>query len=237
MRSCARQARYEGDFLMKRGKKALLAAGLLAGAAAMTGCAGTTRPAATPKPAATAAPSERATAAPATAAPDTAAPATAEPQADDAGGGTSEGAQEDQEAGPIPLRVDGRQAKSGALLEEGVTMLPVVETAELLGWKAAQESVQDGALERYTIALERDESRITIAWTVSDNTIRQITWQRDGLLVPVDARLTSEADVIYAPAAFFEEATGARVNRTQEGVSVLPPETKQTPATQAAQGE
>lgn len=202
---------------MKRSKKALLAAGLLAGAAAMTGCASATRPAATPAPAA----DERATAAPATAAPE-----------------AEEPAQEGEEAGesPVPLRVGEQEAEAGALAEDGHLFLPLEETGRLLGWEPKHERTQDGAQERESVALEREGSRITVTWAVSDNTIRQITWQKDGLLVPVDAKLTSVGDTVYAPAAFFEEAMGVRVSRTADGVQVDPPEPTATPETAEQDG-
>ncbi len=196
---------------MKRGKKAMLAAGLLAGAAALSGCsAGTAVKTATPTPAV----NEQATAAPS--------PDAATPEAD---------ASPDAGEAPTALRVGGKEADARALHENGTLLLPLIETGELLGWTASEESQGEDEATRRSIALEKDGSRITVAWVVSDNTIRQITWQRDGLLVPVDAALTSAQGVIYAPAAFFEEAMGARVSLAQDAVEVLPPEPKDTPAT------
>ena len=200
---------------MRRSKKALLAAGLLAGAAAMTGCSSTTSPVATPTPAA----NEQATAE----------PATAEPQQE----ATPEA---DAETGPIALRVGGQEAAAGALVQEGTLLLPIIETGELLGWTSSEESVQDETQERSTIALQKDDSRITVTWVTSDNTIRQITWQKDGLLIPVDAMLTGANDVMYAPAAFFEVAMDVSVSRVEDRVQVEPPEPKQTPEMQDDSG-
>lgn len=203
---------------MRRSKRALLAAGLVAGAAAMTGCASVTRPVATPAPAA----DERATAAPATAAPEV----TASEAEEQAG----------EEAGELPLRVGEQEAETGALAEDDLLFLPLEETGRLLGWEPKRERAQDGAQERESVALEREGSRITVTWAVSDNTIRQITWQKDGLLVPVDAKLTSVGETVYAPVAFFEEAMGVRVSRTADGVQVDPPEPKATPETAEQDG-
>ena len=207
---------------MKRSKKAMLAAGLLAGAAAMTGCTSNTNAVATPTPV-------------------TNEQMTADPAADQPGAETS-GTEttQDAEAGtdgadaPIALRVDGQEAAMGALTEKGTLLLPLVETGELLGWEVDEQSAQEETQTRRSVSLTREGSRITVAWVVSDNTIRQITWQRDGLLVPVDTMLTSAGDdVIYAPAAFFEEAMGAMVSRVEGGVEVDPPKPKQTPETQS----
>lgn len=208
---------------MKRSKKAMLAAGLLIGAAAMTGCASGTSGAASPTPAT----NEQATAEPASDQPGT------DQSETDQSGTDADGAQSGEDA-PLALRVDGKEAAAGALQERGRLLLPLKETGELLGWTASQESAQEQTQTRRSISLAREDSRITVAWVVSDNTIRQITWQRDGLLVPVDAYLTSAGDdVIYAPAAFFEEAMQVRVSCVEDGVEVSVPEPKQTPPTQA----
>ena len=207
---------------MKRSKKAMLAAGLLAGAAAMTGCTSNTNAVATPTPVT----NEQATAE----------PAADQPGAEQSGAenSTETDAGTGSEDAPIALRVDGQEAAMGALTEQGTLLLPLVETGELLGWTASEERVQEETQERRSVSLTRDGSRITVAWVVSDNTIRQITWQRDGLLVPVDTALTSAGDdVIYAPAAFFEEAMGASVNRVQDGVEVTSPKPKETPEMQS----
>lgn len=203
---------------MKRSKKAMLAAGLLAGAAAMTGCAANTNATASPTPVT----NEQATEQPAADQP------SAAETSPETGGETG------SEDAPIALRVDGQEAAMGALEERGTLLLPLVETGELLGWTASEESAQEETQTRRSVALTRDGSRITVAWVVSDNTIRQITWQRDGLLIPVDATLTSAGDdVIYAPAAFFEEAMEASVNRVGDAVEVSPPKPEQTPEMQA----
>ena len=202
---------------MKRRKKAMLAAGLLAGAAAMAGCSSVNNPVATATPAA----NEQATAE----------PATAEPAA----GATPEADPAENEDAPIALRVDGQEADVGALSEQGALLLPIVKTAELLGWEADEQTVEDETQTRSTIALKKDDSRISVTWVTSDNTIRQITWQRDGLLIPVDAHLTGMDGVIYAPAAFFEQAMEVSVSRVEDRVEVDPPEPQQTPEMQAGE--
>jgi len=202
---------------MRMNKRALLAAGLLAGAAAMTGCAAGTRPAATPTPQA----AQQATAEPATAQP--LAEATTSPEA---------GA-EDEAGAPIHLLVGGKEADGGAIEEGGTLMLPLLETAKLLGWTAESSETEEESGVKRVIALEKDGSRITVSWTVSDNTAKGVTWQKDGLLIPVDARLTTIRETVYVPAAFFEEGMEVSVQMEGESVAVNTPEPKETPPKQA----
>lgn len=206
--------------MTRQGKRALLAAGLLAGAAAMTGCAAQTTPAATATPPTnqqeTASPTQTAEASP-----------------------SPEGGEESP--APLGLTAGGEDVKADAVAEGDRLLLPLVETAEALGWKAESESLEEGDETRRTVTLTREDSRITVAWVVSDNTARQITWQKDGLLVPVDADVTTIGSVVYVPAAFFEEALGVKVTRDGQSVSVATPAPKDTPETAeqsaAPQGE
>lgn len=198
---------------MKRSKKAFLAATLIAGAAAMTGCT------AEPKPAATAQPAQQATAEPATAQP------TAEPTA------TAEPASGEDTPAPIALLAGGKEVSAGAAKEDGMLLLPLIETAQALGWAADSQQLEEETQTKRTVTLDKDESKITVTWTVSDNTARQITWQKDGLLIPVDAMITTIDGVVYVPAAFFEEAMQAVVNESADGVTVTLPEPKTTPDT------
>ena len=197
---------------MKRRKKAILAAGMLMGAAALTGCAAGT-------------PSTSSTSTPQTAQQQT---AEATPQTSPSVETTDE-----ETPAPIHLRVEDRDIDIGALEEEGRLFLPLEETGEALGWKAESESMEDESRTRRSISLTKEDSRITVTWLVSDNTASQITWQKDGLLVPVDPALTTLHDVVYVPAAFFEEAAGVSVSRTAEGIDVQPPASKDTPPMKA----
>lgn len=197
---------------MKRRKKAILAAGMLMGAAALTGCAAGT-------------PSTSSTSTPQTAQQQT---AEATPQTSPSVETTDE-----ETPAPIRLRVEDRDMDIGALEEESRLFLPLAETGEALGWKAESESMEDESRTRRSISLTKEDSRITVTWLVSDNTASQITWQKDGLLVPVDPVLTTLHDVVYVPAAFFEEAAGVSVSRTAEGIDVQPPASKDTPPMKA----
>lgn len=204
-------------------KKALLAAGLIAGAAALTGCAANTAPVNTPTPQA----AQQATAQPATAQPDagTAAEATGEPAAEET-------------PAPIELLVDGKEVDFPAQKERGSLLLPLEATAEALGWKADSQQTEEETQVRRVITLDREDSRITVAWTVSDNTAKGITWQKDGLLIPVDARITTMDEVVYVPAAFFEEAMDVTITEGKAGISVAPPAPRETPpAAEDSQGE
>ncbi|MDO5299825.1 MAG: stalk domain-containing protein [Clostridia bacterium] len=202
---------------MKRSKKAILAAGLIAGAAAMTGCTANTTPASTPTPQ----PAQQVTAEPATAEP---APETADSTQPEESG--------DETPAPIGLLADGKEVTVGAAKEQGMLLLPLVETAEAMGWDADSQQLEEETQTKRTITLDKDGSRITVSWTVSDNTTRQITWQKDGLLIPVDTKITTIGDVVYVPASFFEVAMEAGVDETQDGVSVTSPEPKETPETE-----
>ena len=133
-----------------------------------------------------------------------------------------EASEEPAEEAPLSLTVDGKAIEPAAMEENGRLMLPLVETGEALGWTAKSEALSEETQTRRSVALTKGDSRITVTWLVSDNTASAITWQKDGLL----------GDVVYVPAAFFEEAVGARVARKDGAVEVLPPESAATPETQ-----
>ena len=192
-------------------RKALLAAGMLLSAAALTGCTAGTAPAPTPTPKAV----QQQTAQPTTAQP-TAAVSTAAPK---------------EEEVLLSLTVDEKALEAKAISRENGLLLPLNETGEALGWKAQQEEQEEDGQTKRTVTLEKEESRITVSWTVSDNTIKGVAWQKDGLLVPVNARLLSRDGVTYAPAAFFEEAMDAGVSQTQTSVMVSAPKPMDTPQT------
>lgn len=199
---------------MRNQKKALLAAGLMAGAAALTGCTANTTPTPTPQPA------QQVTAQPATAQPETTQPETAEATAEPEDGET-----------PIELLVDGKEVDIPAQKEQGSLLLPLEITAETLGWKTDSQQTEEETQVRRVVTLEKEGSRITVSWTVSDNTTKGITWQKDGLLIPVDTRITTMDGVVYVPAAFFEEAMDVTITETKTGVSVATPKPVQTPQT------
>lgn len=203
---------------MQSGKKWLLAAGLLAGAAMMTGCAANTRPAATPTP---------------DARQETAAPATAQPaaQTQDMQPSETDAAAEETPA-PLPISVEGKAIGADAIEEGGKLILPLEKTAEALSWKVNAEQTQGDEQTKRVVMLEKEGSRITVSWTVSDNTAKGITWQKDGLLIPVDTYLTTVDDVVYVPAAFFETAMDVTVTTTKDGVDIAPIEPLETPEKQ-----
>lgn len=192
---------------MKRNKKAILAAGLLSGAAALTGCTANTTPVTTPTPQ----PAQQETVAPPTAEP-AAQASTAPADQMEAGG--------EETPGPIRLRVDGQEADISAIEEQDMLLLPLMETAALLEWKASSESLEEDTKIRRTITLEKEESKITVTWISSDNTASQITWQRDGLLIPVNPYITTIDDVVYVPVSFFEEAMDVSVQQGQDAIDL-----------------
>ena len=95
---------------MRNTRKALLAAGLIAGAAALTGCTANTAPVNTPTPQA----AQQATAEPATAQPSAA--ATMEATAEPAG---------EETPAPLALLVDGKEVAVNAAKEQGSLLLPL----------------------------------------------------------------------------------------------------------------
>ena len=201
---------------MRNTRKALLAAGLIAGAAALTGCTANTAPVNTPTPQA----AQQATAQPATAEPSAAATTEA----------TAEPADEETPA-PLALLVDGKEVAVDAAKEQGTLLLPLEATAEALGWKTDSQQTEEETQVRRVVTLEKDDSRITVSWTVSDNTTRSITWQKDGLLIPVDTRITTMDGVVYVPAAFFEEAMDVTITETKTGIAVATLKPMETPQT------
>lgn len=207
------------DMSMKNKKRIWLAAGLLAGAAALTGCSAQTTPVVTPTPDT----AQKATTQPVTAQPDTAA-ATPEPSASAAG---------EETPGPIALRVNGEELAVCALEENDKLLLPLIETAEVLGWAAEEEEIQEETQQKRSVVLTKGESVISVSWIVSDNTARRITWQKDGLLIPVDTMITTYEDVVYVPAAFFEEAMQVRVTGGTDAVSVTTPAPEPTAKAEA----
>ena len=201
---------------MRNTRKALLAAGLIAGAAALTGCTANTAPVNTPTPQA----AQQATAEPATAQPSAAATMEA----------TTEPAGEETPA-PLALLVDGKEVAVNAAKEQGSLLLPLEATAEALGWKADSQQTEEETQVRRVVTLEKADSRITVSWTVSDNTTRSITWQKDGLLIPVETRITTRDGVVNVPAAFFEEAMDVTITETKTGIAVATPKPMETPQT------
>ena len=117
------------------------------------------------------------------------------------------------------------------MTENDMLLLPLVETGEALGYRVDDEESMEGEDKKRVVTLEKDESRITVSWTVSDNSIKSISWQKDGLLIPVDTYITTEGETVYVPAAFFEEAADVRIEKTADSVNVLPPQPKDTPET------
>jgi len=199
---------------MLRKKKALLAAGLIAGAAALTGCTANVK--------------NDSTATPAAMQQQTVQPATAQPSPE-ATLSVSDAPDADESPAPLRLTVDGKETQAQAVQEHGELLLPLEDTGEKLGWKVSSEQTQEETQTKRVITLEKDDSRITVSWTVSDNTARNISWQKDGLLIPVDTRITTIADQVYVPATFFEEAMDVSIAQSQTNVMVSTPKPADTP--------
>jgi len=190
-------------------RRALLAVGMLLSAAALTGCTANTVPPAASTPKAVQQ--------------QTAEPATAQP--------TAEATAETPKEQELSLEVSGSKLDAQAISERGELLLPLEKTGEALGWKAQSEETEEESQIKKTVTLEKDDSRITVSWTVSDNTIKNISWQKDGLLIPVDARLSTRDDVVYVPSAFFEEAMDVRIANDHTNVIITTPKPMDTPQT------
>ena len=191
-------------------KRILLAVSLAVGAAALTGCSAAARPVNTPTPMA--------------AQQQTAQPATAKPEVRE-----TVVPDEMPETEAISLLIGGEKTSVEAILEQDKLMLPLVETAEKLGWKAESEQTEEETQTKRVITLEKDKSRITVSWTVSDNTAKNISWQKDGLLIPVDTHITTIGENVYVPAAFFEVAMDAHIDKRETNVIVSTPKPDDTP--------
>lgn len=197
---------------MRINRKAMLAAGLITGAALMTGCTADTKVV------------ERAT-------PQAVQQQTAQPESAQMEASPDIAAQEGESQQVLALLVDGKEAKESAVKEHGKLLLPLEATGEALGWKADSRETQEETKTSREITLEKDESRITVSYEVSDNTIRKISWQKDGLLIPVDTNIETFEGVVYVPAAFFEEAAGVKIGEGENRVEVSSPEPMDTPQT------
>ncbi|MBQ4266262.1 MAG: hypothetical protein IJB85_12190 [Clostridia bacterium] len=190
-------------------RKALLAVFMLISAAALAGCTANTAPAST--------------AAPKAMQQQTAEPATAQPTAE----ATAQAPKEQM----LSLQVSGSPLDAQAISAGEELLLPLEQTGEALGWKASSEESEEENQIKRTVTLEKEDSRITVSWTVSDNTVKNIAWQKDGLLIPVDTRLSTRDSVVYVPAAFFEEAMDVRIAKTNTSVMMSTPEPMDTPQT------
>lgn len=194
---------------MRIWKNVMLAAGLLAGTAMMTGCTANTRLAAISTPEA----AQKQTAAP-----------------ENTQSGVTEPTDEEVQK-TLSLDVDGAEVEESAVKESGKLLLPLEATGRALGWKTDSRKTEQETQTRCEITLEKEKSRITVSYEVSDNTIRRISWQKDGLLIPVDAQIETLREIVYVPAAFFEEATGVMVSEEENRVEVSSPEPMDTPQT------
>ena len=192
---------------MRVSRKTMLAAGLIAGAVMMTGCTANTKIAETNTPEAVQ-------------------KQTAQPESPSAE--TTEG---EERGKTLSLWVDGKETDANAMKESGRLLLPLEATGSALGWKADSKKTEKETQTNCEITLEKDESRITVSYEVSDNTIRRITWQKDGLLIPVDASIDTFHGVVYVPAAFFEEAMSVKVSEGENKVELSSPEPMDTPQT------
>lgn len=136
----------------------------------------------------------------------------------------------------LSVTVDGTALKGKAMIDSEETFLPLVQTAEALGYKASVSELEEDAQRRrvHTFSVGEDKSReVGVSYLLKDNTVSDISFARDKMIVPVDRVLHFEGDTVYAPADFFEEAMEAKIetDAEQKKVTVLSAQAKHaTPA-------
>ena len=140
---------------------------------------------------------------------------------------------------PMPVRVEGKTLSQDARTMQGKTMLPLLETMEYLGYKArVNELSEDGGTRRvHTFTKDREE--ISVSYLLTDNTVSDVSFVRDKLIVPVDRLLLFEEETVFAPANFFEEAAGVYVGAEsgQVNVSTTQPDLSPTEKTEKTEKE
>lgn len=118
---------------------------------------------------------------------------------------------------------------------QGKTMLPLIETMERLGYKTrvSELSEDDGTRRVHTFTKETEKNvEISVSYLLTDNTVSDVSFVRDKLIVPVDRLLLFEDETVFAPANFFEEAAGVFV--TSQGAQITVSETQPSPEEAAA---
>lgn len=121
---------------------------------------------------------------------------------------------------PMPVRVEGRLLSQDARTQQGKTMLPLLETMELLGYRARVSELGEDEGTRRIHTFTKDKEEISVSYLLTDNTVSDISFVRDKLIVPVDRLLLFEDETVFAPANFFEEAAGVYVSAESGQVSV-----------------
>lgn len=190
---------------MKQSTKLAMAVGVLASALMLTGCAaGNAGAKQTPQAAAT-----------------TEAAQTESAEVPDAEG----------KPGEMSVSVSEKELETKALREDKGLLLPLGETARALGYDVQEKTEETDDKERRSVEMTQGEDKITVLWSVSDNTARDISWQKNGLLIPVDARLTTKGETVYVPAAFFEKAADVVVTEADGSVKIEKKGSTATPPT------
>ena len=136
---------------------------------------------------------------------------------------------------PMPVQVEGKALSQDARMMQGKTMLPLIETMERLGYKTrvSELSEDDGTRRVHTFTKETEKNvEISVSYLLTDNTVSDVSFVRDKLIVPVDRLLLFEDETVFAPANFFEEAAGVFV--TSQGAQITVSETQPSPEEAAA---
>lgn len=121
---------------------------------------------------------------------------------------------------PLPVKVEGKALSQDARTQQGKTMLPLLETMELLGYKARVSELSEDDGTRRVHTFTKDKEEISVSYLLTDNTVSDVSFVRDKLIVPVDRLLLFEDETVFAPANFFEEAAGVYVSAESGQVSV-----------------
>lgn len=120
---------------------------------------------------------------------------------------------------PMQVTIEGKNLTKKAIKSDQKVMLPLLETMDALGYKATVSELEENESRRKVHTFKKDKIEIAVSYLLKDNTVSDISFARDKMIVPVDRLLLFEAETVFAPANFFEEAAGVTI--TQTGAQVV----------------
>ena len=121
---------------------------------------------------------------------------------------------------PLPVTVEGKALSQHARTMQGKTMLPLLETMERLAYKATVSELTEDTGIRRVHTFQKDREEVAVSYLLKDNTVSDVSFARDKMIVPVDRLLLFEDETVFAPANFFEEALGVQVQAENGQVRV-----------------
>lgn len=121
---------------------------------------------------------------------------------------------------PMPVTVEGEVLSKGAHIAQGKSMLPLLETMQRLGYKATVSELGENEGTRRVHTFKKEKEEVAVSYLLRDNTVSDVSFARDKMIVPVDRLLTFEEETIFAPANFFEEALGVYITAEDGQITV-----------------